>query len=140
MKNSLILKSLASLPLTAALLTACVDDNYDLANINTDVEIKVNDLVVPINLDAITLSNAIEEGDVVKVVNGEYAVVVDGSFHSEAIKVKAVTVNPGSVSNIDCTIYKYDGMPGAPSIPVSGKTVAYEITGQPLHFPLVANR
>ncbi len=128
MKNSLIFKSLASLPLIAALLTACVDDNYDLANINTDVEIKVNDLVVPINLDAITLSNAIEEGDVVKVVNGEYAVVVDGSFHSEAIKVKALTVNPGSVNNIDCTIYKYDGMPGAPSIPVSGKTVAYEIT------------
>lgn len=49
------------IPATAAmaslmLLSACVDDSYDLSDIDTSMEVKVNDLVIPVNLGTVTLS------------------------------------------------------------------------------------
>lgn len=130
MKKSLAYKTLIGLPLAALAMTGCVDDAYDLENINTDVEVKVNDLVVPIKLDAITLSNAFDLDDesVIKEINGEYAVVVDGDFHSDPININPVVIDPGTVNPIESTVYKFDGVSGAPSVPVEGRTVAYEIT------------
>ncbi|MDE7386779.1 MAG: hypothetical protein K2N28_06530 [Muribaculaceae bacterium] len=129
MKKSLIVKTLIGLPIASVMMTGCVDDSYDLENINTDVEVKVNDLVIPINLDAITLSNAfdLDDGSVIKEINGEYAVVVNGDFHSDPINIKPVVINPGTISPIESTVYKFDGIPGAPSVPVEGRVVAYEI-------------
>lgn len=73
-------KSLSRLSLTAVAvasmpLTACIDDNYDISDIDTTAEIKVNNLVVPVNLDEITLSNVFDLDDesVVKEVDGIYA-------------------------------------------------------------------
>lgn len=98
--------SLATVALACMPLTGCMDDNYDLSDIDTTAEIKVNDLVVPVNLDAITLSNVfdLEEGSVVKEINGEYVVLVDGEFKSEDIKVNAVSLGrpqiPATTTNI----------------------------------------
>lgn len=60
MKNTIKLLAMTTVAVGAVTLQACVDDAYDLENINTEVEVKVNNLVVPINLDAITLSNAFD--------------------------------------------------------------------------------
>ena len=38
------------------LFVSCIDENYDLGDIDSTVEVKVVDLVVPLNLDEITLS------------------------------------------------------------------------------------
>lgn len=53
------------LPMGALLLLAgCIDDNYDLSDIDTSVEVKINDLVIPVNLGTVTLNSVIdiEEG------------------------------------------------------------------------------
>ncbi|MBD5365700.1 MAG: hypothetical protein HDR82_01580 [Bacteroides sp.] len=141
MKKSLFVKTLIGLPVASFMMTGCVDNAYDLENINTDVEVKVNDLVVPINLDAITLSNAfdLDEGSVIKELNGEYAVVVDGNFHSDPININPVVINPGAVNPIETTVYKFDGIPGVPSIPVEGRAVAYEITEAVTAFSFGSN-
>lgn len=79
-------------------LTGCIDNNYDLSDINTDVMVRVNDLVVPVNLDAITLSNVFDlneddEDATVREIDGEYAVLVNGSFSSDKIHVNAVSLD-----------------------------------------------
>ena len=40
-------------------LTACVDDNYDLSDIDTTTRVSINDLVVPANIDDVTLGDII---------------------------------------------------------------------------------
>lgn len=40
--------------LTAVVTTGCVDDSYDLSDIDTTTRIEVKDLTIPVNIDAIT--------------------------------------------------------------------------------------
>ena len=71
-------------------LPACVED-YDLDDIEeSDVTIHVKELTVPLNLDAITLKSVIDldEEDIVKVVDGKYAILFQDKFESGAIKVE----------------------------------------------------
>ncbi|MDE5869179.1 MAG: hypothetical protein K2H18_03015 [Muribaculaceae bacterium] len=78
-------------------MTGCVDDNYDLDNIDKTTELKVNDLVVPVNIDAIELSEIIkiDEGSKIKIVNinGQdiYAVSETGTFSSDPIEIDGFT-------------------------------------------------
>lgn len=62
--------------------TGC-DKNYDIDNIDKTVEIKVNDLVIPLNIDKITLENVIDTSDDIQIVDGAYAYVSDGTFDSD---------------------------------------------------------
>ena len=101
------------LPLLAmASLTGCIDDNYDLSDIDTTSEFKVKDLVLPFNLDPVTLGDIIvvKSGDQIKKVtlNGEtiYAIQQSGDFKSEEISIPGfntaeINVNP---TNINFTI------------------------------------
>lgn len=132
MKSHFNLRLAASCAIMPMLLAGCVDDSYDLENINTDIEVKVNELVVPINLDEITLSSvfdlkddsAIKEG-----ANGEYAVIIDGEFSSDPIHINAVTINPGSIQPITSNILKYEGTGvNLPPISIGEQSLAYEIT------------
>lgn len=75
-------------------LPACVED-YDLDDIEeSDVTIHVKELTVPLNLDAITLKSVIDldEEDVVKVVDGKYAILFQDKFESGAIKVEPFSI------------------------------------------------
>ena len=45
------------------LLTSCIDDNYDLSDVDTTSRINVNDLVLPVNIDPIRLGDVIEIDD-----------------------------------------------------------------------------
>lgn len=80
-----------------ALLTGCIDNKYDLDNLDTTSEFKVNDLVLPINLEPVLLSDIIrvEEGDKLKEVtiggNTFYAVEQTGDFYSDGIDISAFT-------------------------------------------------
>lgn len=83
-----------ALPLLALVsMTACVDNKYDLSDIDTTTEIKVKDLTVPINLDVVKLGDiiSIKEGSELTEVtlNGEkiYAVNKAGTFSSDPISI-----------------------------------------------------
>ncbi len=128
MKTSLKLKALTTMTLSAVTFTSCVDDAYDLENINTDIEVKVNDLIVPVNLDAITLSNVfdLDPESVIKEIDDQYVIIVDGDFASQPIHVNPVSITPGQIQPINCQIFKYDG--SDVSLPVAAQTISYEIT------------
>lgn len=75
------------------LALSCVDDGYDLDNINTTSRVYVNDLVIPVNLGEVYLSDVIDlddESDIKVVeINGQkfYAVQRSGSFDSDPIYI-----------------------------------------------------
>lgn len=94
--------------LTAGLmLTSCFDDSYDLSNIDKTVRINVNDLVVPVNIDTVKLSSIfdLKEGDRVKIINGQYAIVEEGSFNSDVIEIPAITLGKPEIAPTETEIY-----------------------------------
>lgn len=138
-------KNLSRLSLTAVAvaclpLVACVDDNYDLSDIDTTAEIKVNNLVVPVNLDEITLSNVFdldEEGNsVLKEVDGIYAVLVDGEFQSEELQVNAVTLGQPTIPATTTTISLVNGGTdiNIPPVSIGKQNLTYSIDGFNTHF------
>lgn len=82
------------------LLTSCIDDNYDLSDVDTTSRINVNDLVLPVNIDPIRLGDVIEIDDEsrIQVVNLNdkefYALVQNGSFVSDPIEIDGVKAVP----------------------------------------------
>lgn len=93
---------LAAMPLgVLCLLSACVDDNYDLSDIDTNVELKVTDLTVPVNIDPIQLKNVfdIKEGDRIQVVDGRYAVVESGDFDTDDITIDKIYLEAPEIAS-----------------------------------------
>lgn len=90
-------------------LVGCVDDKYDLADIDTTSEFKVKDLVLPINLDPVVLSDIIKvkEGDQLKevTVNGKtfYAVEQSGEFYSDGVEVGMFKATADVLNNKQAT-------------------------------------
>lgn len=56
----------------AVMLTACVDDDYDLSNLDTTVKVNVNELIIPVNIDEVLLS------DILKLDQDDHVEIVDG--------------------------------------------------------------
>lgn len=56
----------------AVMLTACVDDDYDLSNLDTTVKVNVNELIIPVNIDEVLLS------DILKLDQEDHVEIVDG--------------------------------------------------------------
>lgn len=77
------------------LSTSCVDDKYDLDDIDTTTSIKLNDLTVPIRLNSIQLDDVLdadEEGGLIKIMtsaNGEryYAIEKRGYFEAKPVTI-----------------------------------------------------
>lgn len=101
-------KTYLAIMLAAPLVTACVNSDYDLNDVDTEVEVPVKELTVPLNLDKFSLSSVIdvEDDDKVKEVNGEYAVVVDGDFESEKINVDPIKTDAPKINDIKGTMKK----------------------------------
>lgn len=113
-----------ALPLMASVaLTGCVDNNYDLSDIDTTTEIKVKDLVIPINLDEVTLGDIIEikEGsELCEVdINGEkfYAVDKSGDFKSKKIEIPGFSAPAPHVNGLELKF----PVPSLPSFPQSAR-------------------
>lgn len=89
-------------------LASCVNEDYDLSNLDTTIGVKVNDLTLALNLDAITLDKVMDlnEGDQLKEVidpaTGEkiYAVLEDGTFESDPITINGFTTNAPVITPI----------------------------------------
>lgn len=84
---------------------SCIDDSIDLDNLNKDYEVKVNNLVVPVKLDNVSLSNIIdiEEDGILRIVNDEYVLVKEGDISGEGFRVNPVTLAL-SVQEVSATI------------------------------------
>lgn len=91
-----------------ATMSSCIDNDYDLSDIDSTVRVDVNDLVLPVNLDDITLKSIfnIKEGDRVQIVDGQYAFIEDGSFTSDEIKINEVK-NSISLYSSRCPDYQH---------------------------------
>jgi len=85
-------------------LTGCIDNEYNIDDIDTTSEFKVKDLVLPINLDVVTLGDIIniKEGDPIKELtsNGQtfYAVQESGTFSSDPINIPKFTSQAPRIS------------------------------------------
>lgn len=96
------------------LLTGCIDDNYDLSDIDTTTELKVNDLVIPVNLASITLDNVIDideddpDATIKYVTYGKqkyFAIEKHGDFHAEPTEIKEVEASkPSGINPIEQTL------------------------------------
>ncbi len=56
------LKRVLAMPVLLLTLAGCIEEGYDLTDIDTTSRFMVNDLVIPVNLDAITLKSVIDIG------------------------------------------------------------------------------
>ena len=86
------LRSAAVVMASGMMLTGCVDNDYDLSDIDGTTELQVNDLVLPINIDEISMANIIDLSDTshIKVINGEYVLIDSGTYQSDEIIVPAI--------------------------------------------------
>lgn len=84
------------------MLGSCVDNDYDLSDIDTTIGVTVTDLVVPVNLDSMTLEAMLDLDDDSRVqnINGEYAIVQSGSFCSDPVNIAAFTARRVDVEPI----------------------------------------
>ncbi|MEE1022852.1 MAG: hypothetical protein U0L83_06955 [Muribaculaceae bacterium] len=91
---------------TMIALTGCIDNGYDLSDIDTTTEIKVRDLTLPINLETVVLSDIITvgENDDDKLrevtINGNtfYAVEETGTFRSDPLRIKPFSIDPDAIT------------------------------------------
>ena len=91
------------LAVSMAMLTGCVDDKYDLSDIDTNVAVTVDNLTIPVNLDEIRLSSIISlnEDSRIKIINGEYVITEDGQFESNPIKIASFSAEAPTISPIE---------------------------------------
>ena len=97
MKRRILATGLLSVT-AVSLLTGCVDDKYDLSNIDMTSRFTVNNLTVPINLSEIKLDKVIDldDNDNVKLVsiNGRscYAIVKSGNINPTEFSIDGIHV------------------------------------------------
>lgn len=109
-------------------LTGCVDDKYDLTDIDTTSRFTVNNLTVPVNLSEIKLENVISLDDnenISKItIDGRecYAIDKGGSIETPEFSINAVRVDKIDIAST--------------FIPVN---IAHNIPASPIEFPLVVD-
>lgn len=119
---------------TLLLVTSCIDDNYDLSDIDTTTQVQVKDLTLPINIDAITLDDilSVDEGDQIHEVtdiNGKtfYAFTESGEFKSDPIFIRDVTISAPYIMPAS-TVIKQKVSAGVSAKDVNLPDVHYDIT------------
>lgn len=87
-------------------VTSCVDDKYDLSDIDTTVKVDVNHLTIPVNIDQIDLSSIIDldEEDNIKVIDGQYVIVEEGDFNSDEINIPDITLSTPHIPTSETVI------------------------------------
>lgn len=82
--------------LTTAVLTGCVDENYNLEDIDTTMKFQVNNLTLPLNLAPVKLEDLVdltsEEG--IDTINGEYVLLKEGQFTSDKMEIATIIAKP----------------------------------------------
>lgn len=132
MNKKSIIRTVA--PLAAALmLTGCVDDKYDLTDIDTTSRITVKNLTVPVNLGEIYLKNVLDLDDNENISideYGKYCIEKKGEISTSEFKINAIRVVPASIAPNEINVRTYgvtvDGSATLP-VPASAKST-YDIS------------
>lgn len=123
-------------------LTGCVDDNYDLSDIDTTSRFYVNDLTIPVNMDAVTLSDIlnIKEDSKIKsvTIDGKefYAFTDNGMFDSDPIFIKKITAKAPTLSS---STKIFDEITGAGSM-IPAAAYVYNMTEMGNNFTYDAGK
>lgn len=96
----------ALVALSLPALTGCIDDKYDLSDVDTTVRVNVDNLTVPVNIDAVTLRSIfdLKSDSKVKEVDGAYAYVDNGDLHSSGIRVSPIHLPAPYVAPTTATV------------------------------------
>ncbi len=87
------------------LFSGCIDDNYDLSDIDGSARFEVNNLSLPINIDDITLGNIINlNSDAIQVIDNQYVIIKDGTVTAEEINIPAIHVKAPTIKPDDTVI------------------------------------
>ena len=108
MKRQILVNGLLSLTVVSC-LTGCVDDKYDLSDIDTTSRFTVKDLTVPVNLSEIKLKNVVnlDDNDLIEkiIIDGKesYSIVQKGDiapteFSIGEVNVAAPHIDPTSIN------------------------------------------
>ena len=102
MRTKALLRSAMAMLMGGIVVTGCIDDNYDLSDIDTTTELQVKDLVLPLDIDEIAMENIvqIEDTGMVKVINGEYVVLDSGTYKSDEIIIPSLLIPAPTVAPI----------------------------------------
>ncbi len=113
------------------LLAGCVDDKYDLSDIDTTVKVNVDNLTIPVNIDEITLGNIIKPNEnQIELIDGQYAIVYDGSFVSQGVKIDAISLQAPTITPSETTI----NLISSGTLHAQESEYTYQLTGQPSDF------
>ena len=106
MNTKSLLRSAIVVLASAFVATGCIDENYDLSNVDTTAELQVKDLVLPLDIDEIAMKEfiSIEDTGHIQVINGEYVLIDSGTYTTDDIIVPAINIPAPSVAPIITTI------------------------------------
>ena len=97
---------ISAFALVACLLSSCVDEKYDLNNVDLTVG-TTGDLTLPTSsTDSIILKNLMDLKDdgIVQIINGEYYIVEDGKADIPKINIDNISIPSPSLTNIETSI------------------------------------
>lgn len=120
-------RGLIPVAVASLILSGCIDDKYDLDDIDTTVRVQVKDLVVPVNIDKATLSNIfdLKEDSKIKIENGTYAFVDKGSFNSDEITIRRVHLTAPDIKPTTSPVH----LPASSWNIPAGQTVKIDLAG-----------
>ncbi|MDE6396927.1 MAG: hypothetical protein K2K84_06630 [Muribaculaceae bacterium] len=99
-----------TLPMIAVMVSSCIDDNYDLSDIDTTSRLQVVDLTLPVNMDDVLLGDIITFDENSKIQPIEifgkkvYALTQEGDFNSQPIFIKTVSAAAPVLSPVTKTL------------------------------------
>lgn len=118
---------------TSMLFTGCIDDEYDLDNVDSTMQFEINDLALPLNLEPVQFDDLVDltSEECIEVFNGEYVLKKTGSFESKAIKIGAITATIHSQSESVFNqhfpaIYTPDGNNDTHALPLDSYTYDFD--------------
>lgn len=120
----------------AALLSGCVDDNYDLTDVDTTTRVTVNDLTIPIELKEINLKDVIKLDDNENIsiinVNGKeaYAIQKGGSINTSDFKINPIHVAAPTIGSSQTSI----NVPSVPGININTQVAIPSMDMKPYDF------
>ena len=132
--------------LSLLVLSSCMDDAYDLSDIDTTARLQVKELTIPLNLDHITLDQVIDLDDDSEIVketdaNGNivYVIKKEGTFLSDPIDVAQFTTEKPDIDASVTTLYISEDLRLLPEYQPGGITAFYAINSEKTEFSTKAD-
>lgn len=125
------------------LLTGCVDDGYDVGDIDTTSRIEVKNLVLPLNLDQIKIDKVIEleDNENISIIDGAYAIEKTGEISTSTFKINPIHVNVAPINGN--VIHIVNPMPGIsstvdiPAVSIPEQSSSYDLSLRDIDKSLV---